>query len=147
MHTGSCLCGGIQFHIDAAQLAPIKLCHCGQCRKAQGTPFAANTPVSSEAFHLTSGAALLTTFQSSPGKYRVFCCVCGSPIYSTRDTLPKVFRVRAGLIDRPVAIAVVAHCYCAYKADWWPMLDSLPQHPEGCTPAIAATSAGQVEKP
>nr|WP_298173112.1 GFA family protein [uncultured Pseudomonas sp.] len=55
MYTGSCLCGGVQFRIDA-QLEPIQLCHCSQCRKAQGGPFASNIPVNLADFHLLGGA-------------------------------------------------------------------------------------------
>ena len=142
MHTGSCLCGGVRFRIDAA-LAPIKACHCKQCRKAQGTPFATNTPVSAEAFELISGTHLLTVFESSPGKQRVFCRTCGSPIYSTRDSLSDIYRVRVGLIDEPLAIETVAHCYTAYKASWWPIRDALPQHADACTPAKPAARTDQ----
>ena len=146
MHTGSCLCGGVRFRIDAA-LAPIKACHCKQCRKAQGTPFATNTPVSSDAFQLVKGAELLDAFESSPGKQRVFCRVCGSPVYSKRESLPDIFRVRAGLIDGTLAVDLVAHCYTAYKANWWPIQDALPQHPEACTLANAAPGIDQADTP
>ena len=146
MYTGSCLCGGIQFRIDA-ELAPIKACHCEQCRKAQGTPFATNTPVALEAFELIRGAELLTAFESSPGKHRVFCRRCGSPVYSQRNTLPGILRVRVGLIDGALAIDAVAHCYTAYKANWWPIRDTLPKHPEACTPANPAKPIDHADKP
>ena len=58
MYAGSCLCGGIRFRIES-ELAPIELCHCQQCRKAQGAAFAANSPIRSEAFVLVSGEDLL----------------------------------------------------------------------------------------
>lgn len=146
MYTGSCLCGGIRFRIDA-ELAPIKVCHCEQCRKAQGAPFATNTPVSSDAFQLVSGEELLTSFESSRGKRRVFCSVCGSPVYSQRESLPGILRVRVGLIAGPLAIETVAHCYTAYKANWWPIMDALPQHREACTPADACARIDQADKP
>ena len=133
MHTGSCLCGGIRFRIEGA-LEPIQVCHCSQCRKAQGTPFASNTPVSEAAFHLDSGAAQLTEFDSSPGKKRVFCGRCGSPIYSRRDSLPGVLRIRAGLLDEPVSAEPVAHFYVASKCSWWPIGDDLQQFPHGQNP-------------
>lgn len=126
MFTGSCLCGGVQFRI-AGELEPIQVCHCSQCRKAQGAPFATNTPVSTTAFHLVSGAELLTTFESSPGKERVFCSKCGSPIYSKKDTIPGVLRIRAGLINEPLSAKPVAHFYTGSKANWWPINDGLPQ--------------------
>ena len=90
MYTGNCLCGGVCFQI-LDELEPIQVCHCSQCRKAQGTAFATNTPVKVTAFQLDSGAELLKSFEASPGKQRVFCSVCGSPIYSKKDALPDVF--------------------------------------------------------
>ncbi len=126
MYTGSCLCGGVQFRISS-ELKPIQVCHCSQCRKAQGTPFATNTPVRTAAFDLISGSELLTAFESSPGKRRVFCRQCGSPIYSTKDTVPGVLRIRAGLLNEPLAVQAVAHSCTASKANWWPITDTLPQ--------------------
>lgn len=126
VYTGGCLCGGIQFRIEA-ELEPIQVCHCSQCRKAQGTPFATNTPVASTAFRLLSGAELLRSFESSPGKERVFCSRCGSPIYSRKETIPGVLRIRAGLINEALATKPVAHFHTASKATWWPITDDLPQ--------------------
>ncbi len=125
-HTGSCLCGGVQFRIESL-LAPIQICHCGQCRKAQGGPFATNAPVDAAVFRLLAGAELLTAYESSPGKQRVFCRRCGSPVYSRRDSLPGVLRIRAGLIDEPLAVPLEAHYQTGSKAGWWPIDDELPQ--------------------
>jgi len=128
MHTGSCLCGGVSFRIEG-DLQPIQICHCSQCRKAQGTPFATNTPLASERFTLLSGAELLTEFESSPGKKRVFCSKCGSPVYSYRPSLPGTLRLRAGLIDEPLQARPEAHIYAASRCAWWPIDDALPQFP------------------
>ncbi|GAC1607732.1 MAG: GFA family protein [Aquirhabdus sp.] len=114
MYTGSCLCGGVKFSINA-ELAPIQICHCSQCRKAQGSAFATNTPVSTSDFELKSGADLLTEYESSPGKRRLFCRQCGSPIYSSRDSLPNVIRIRAGLLDEPLKVKPAFHFYTASK--------------------------------
>ena len=129
MYTANCLCGGVRFHIDS-ELAPIQLCHCSQCRKAQGTPFAANVPVARSAFHLDSGAELLTEFEASPGKKRAFCSHCGSPVYSRRDATPEALRIRAGLINEPLAVRPIAHFHTGSKANWWTIGDDLPQFPE-----------------
>lgn len=126
MLTGSCLCGAIRFRIET-ELAPIQVCHCSQCRKAQGAPFATNTPVSTADFHLLGGAELLRSFESSPGKERVFCSRCGSPIYSRKDSVPGVLRIRAGLLDGALAARPVAHFHTASKANWWAIDDALPQ--------------------
>lgn len=135
MYTGSCLCGGVRFRIDQA-LEPIQICHCEQCRKAQGTPFASNTPVAEAAFHLECETGLLTEFESSPGKRRVFCNRCGSPLYSYKDSLPGVLRIRAGLINEPLSVGPSAHFYTASKCNWWPINDDLPQFAQGQLPVL-----------
>jgi hypothetical protein len=127
MFSGSCLCGAVRYRVRS-ELPPIQVCYCGMCRKAQGTPFATNIPVPAEAFELLSGAAALREYQSSAGKLRVFCGTCGSPIYSRRDGLD-VLRIRAGLLEQPLAAALI-HCQVASKCDWWEIRDPGPQFPE-----------------
>jgi hypothetical protein len=133
-YTGGCLCGAIAFRIES-ELAPIQVCHCIQCRKAQGGPFATNIPVEASAFRLLAGAQLLKAFESSPGKQRFFCGRCGSPVYSRRESLPSIVRVRAGLIDQPLHTQPAWHAYTASKCNWWPIDDDLPQYPEAYVPA------------
>lgn len=124
---GRCLCGAIRYTVQGP-LAPIEVCHCSQCRQAQGGPFATNIPVSTSAFVLQSGQAFVQTYESTPGKFRCFCKQCGSPLYSRRDALPGVLRLRAGTLEGDVATRPVFHAYFASKANWWPVDDSLPKH-------------------
>lgn len=131
--SGSCLCGGVTFRINAP-LQPIQICHCTQCRKAQGTPLVTNTPVNEADFELLSGAGLLKLFESSPGKQRVFCSHCGSPVYSQNVRVPGVLRIRAGLIDEPVKATLAAHFHVASQCSWWPINDDLPQFPTAFLP-------------
>jgi hypothetical protein len=128
MHSGSCLCGGVSFRV-AGPLESIQICHCGQCRKAQGSAFASNIPVKTGDFTLLGGMDLLRAFESSPGKERVFCSRCGSPIFSRRTEHPEVIRLRAGLLDEPVPSRPIAHFYVSARSSWWPILDALPQFP------------------
>jgi len=131
MFTGSCLCGAVRYRIRA-QLSALQVCYCGMCRKAQGTPFATNIPVLQSDFELLSGAAALREYQSSPGKLRVFCGTCGSPIYSRRAGLD-VLRVRAGLIEQPLADELI-HCHVEGKCDWWTIREPGPQFAGGYPP-------------
>lgn len=140
MHTGQCLCGGVRFRIEG-KLEPIQVCHCSQCRRAQGGPFATNIPVAVESFHLLSGAELLNHYESSPGKQRVFCRRCGSPLYSKRETVPGTLRLRAGLIDEPLSARPAFHFYTASKASWWHIDDGLPQFEHAHVPDRPAPGA------
>ncbi len=95
---GSCLCGGIRYEVSD-RIGPIVLCHCGMCRKAQGGAFAANAPVRRSYFRLVAGAELLTSYESSPQKWRCFCRICGSPVYSHRASVADIVRIRLGLVE------------------------------------------------
>ena len=132
---GACLCGGLRFRILGA-LAPIQVCHCSQCRRAQGGPFATNIPVERAALCIDAGADLLKSYESSPGKRRVFCSVCASPFYSERDSLPGVVRIRAGLLAEPVASHLEFQAYVGSKASWWGVDEGLEQHEEAHVPAL-----------
>ena len=132
-YTGSCLCEGVRFTIEGP-IPPIQICHCTQCRKAQGTALVTNVPIATQAFTLCAGQDLLSAYASSPGKSRVFCKRCGSPIYSQRDTLPEVLRIRLGLINEAVDAPLLAHSYTGSKANWWPICDAAPQFEEGTPP-------------
>jgi hypothetical protein len=127
MHRGSCLCGTIRYEIRG-ELGPITLCHCAQCRKAQGTAFAAVAPVRVADFTVVAGRDALTEYESSPGKRRAFCSRCGSPIYSRRDTLPDALRLRIGLLDTPIDAKPVAHIFATSRAEWDEIHDDLPQY-------------------
>lgn len=133
MHTGSCLCGAVRFEIDG-DLAPIQLCHCETCRRAQGSAFGANIPVETAKLRFLAGEDSLTAYESSPGKQRVFCRACGSPVLSRLAAVPERVRIRAGLLDAPVGAPLESHAYAASKADWWPIEDELPRFP-GARPA------------
>lgn len=126
LHEGRCLCGGIRFSVQGA-LAPIQVCHCGQCRQAQGGPFATNIPINESDFSLQSGAELISSYESSPGKVRCFCRRCGSPLFSQRASLPGVLRLRVGTLSGQVDSAPGVHLHFGSKANWWPVDDTLPK--------------------
>lgn len=125
-YRGGCLCGAVRYQIEGP-LAAIQICHCGQCRKAQGTAFATNIPVRAEQLRFIYGREGIREFESSPGKLRAFCSNCGSPLYSRRVDAHDTLRIRAGTLDAPIDARPLAHFYVGSKAEWWSILDGLPQ--------------------
>jgi hypothetical protein len=125
-YQGSCLCGGVRYTYTGG-FGGFIYCHCSLCRKAQGSAFGANAPVDEAGFQLLQGEALLKAYESSPGKQRVFCSHCGSPLYSRSAAVPGVLRLRLGLLDTPPPLGPQAHIFAASKAPWYDILDGLPQ--------------------
>ncbi len=129
MHTGSCLCGAIRYEITT-ELGDFGYCHCRSCRKASGSAHAANAPVDRAGFRFLGGKETLREYESSPGKFRVFCSTCGSPLYAYMSATPEVLRLRLGSLDTPFAKQPKAHTFVADKAAWEPISGDLPQFPE-----------------
>ena len=130
MLQGGCLCGGIRFEVTG-RLGPAGYCHCKQCQRASGSAFASNAPVRTAYFRITSGADLVSEYESSPGKFRAFCRRCGSPVYSRRDSEPELRRLRLGTIDGDPGRRPMGHVWVASKAPWHMITDDLPQFPAG----------------
>jgi hypothetical protein len=129
MHEGSCLCRQVQYELSG-ELGDFGYCHCTSCRKASGSAHAANAPVQRSEFRLLRGAEQLREFESSPGKLRVFCSNCGSPIYAYLRDSADVLRIRLGTLDTPFTKTPQAHTWVSDKAPWEPIRDDLPQYPQ-----------------
>lgn len=129
MITGGCLCGGIRYEYDG-EINEISMCHCSQCRKAQGSAFVAVCPIDTRRFRITAGTGLLREYRAVPSKCRVFCSNCGSPIYSARDDLPHIRRLRLGTVETPFTCRNAYHAFTGSKASWFDIADGLPQYPE-----------------
>jgi hypothetical protein len=129
---GSCLCGDISYSYGG-DITEIAMCHCQQCRKAQGSAFATNMVINEEAFTMTDDNARLKKFESSADKIRAFCSACGSPLYSYRKSDPGKLRLRIGTLDTKIDQRANYHAFYASKAEWYEANDSLKKFPEGKT--------------
>jgi hypothetical protein len=82
---GSCLCGAVRYEADQLDL-PIGHCHCTTCRKAHAAAFATTAGVMRDHFRWQSGEDKLAAYESSPGKLRRFCSVCGTHLVAERSS-------------------------------------------------------------
>jgi hypothetical protein len=129
MLTGSCLCGGVAYEVDAAA-GPIAHCHCATCRKAHGSAFSSVSSVPRDKFRWTKGANLLASYEPSPGKVRRFCLKCGSQIVAERAGHSTVI-LRFGCLDTPITDRPKVHIWRSQGASWFDPKDQLPELPEG----------------
>jgi hypothetical protein len=126
---GGCLCNGVRYEYHG-EIEEISMCHCSMCRKAQGSAYVAISPIDSSKLKITKGQELLKEFRAVPHKARVFCSNCGSPLYSARDDLPSVKRLRLGTVETPIQCENAYHTYVTSKAAWEVIANGLPQFPE-----------------
>jgi hypothetical protein len=129
MLTGSCLCGSVAYEVDAPS-GPIVHCHCVTCRKAHGAAFSSVMPVPRDRFRWTKGKDRLSSYESSPGKFRRFCSGCGSQIFAERIGEPTVI-LRLGCLDTPITERPRAHIWRSDAALWFDPNDRVPEMPRG----------------
>ena len=135
MLNGACMCGHIQYEI-VGQPRFMYQCHCGKCRAASGASFVTNLIVDADQFSITAGKESLTAFESSPGKFRYFCSVCGSPLYSQGEKTKQVVSIRCGTLKQDPVARVAYHAFAGSKAPWVDIHDRQPQFSEWPDPAL-----------
>lgn len=128
MIKGHCLCQGIQYEYHG-EINEVAICHCYQCKQAQGTPFVTNAPVSTAAFQVVQGQALLKSYFASPNKRRVFCSQCGSPLFSQRMDQPDIIRLRLGTVTEGHIPAPQYQIYCDSRSAWFVLDEQTPCYP------------------
>lgn len=126
-YEGGCYCGSVRFRITGS-IRNIVYCHCSRCRKANGSAFAANGIVRSLDFKILKGENSLTAYQSTPGKMKYFCRVCGSPIVRRNSVRPEEVQIRLGTIDSDIVERPMAHIFTTSKANWGTIEGDLPQY-------------------
>ncbi len=118
MIKGQCLCQGIQYEYHG-DIDEVAVCHCYQCKQAQGAPFATNAPIQLHNFYIVQGQALLKSYFATPDKRRVFCSHCGSPLFSQRMDLPEIIRLRLGTVTQGHIPEPQYQIFCDSKSAWF----------------------------
>jgi len=124
---GSCLCGAIAYEIDSID-TPIGHCHCRTCQKAHAAPFATTTGVLRAHFRWLQGEEKLSSFESSPGKLRHFCSVCGSHLVAERFGQPNLI-VRVATLDENPSLSPQMHIWTSHDQPWL-VYENIPAYPE-----------------
>ena len=127
MLKGSCACGKITYEISGELIGPITYCHCWRCRKHSGSSFGTTADVVAAELTFTAGQESLNSWESSPGIHRHFAGCCGSPIYKSEESNPKVYGFRLGTLDGDPLQRVSQHYMIDSKAPWVEICDTLDQ--------------------
>ncbi len=116
---GSCLCKQVEYEVELP-FRRFYFCHCSRCRKATGSPHAANGFVKSEAFRWLKGENLVKRYDLPEAKRFAlqFCTHCGSKLpHLTRDGAAMV--IPAGSLDEDPRMKPQAIVYWGSRAPWY----------------------------
>lgn len=124
---GSCLCRAVRYEADRLA-SPIVHCHCTTCRKAQASAYASTARVMRESFRWLAGEARLSRYESSEGKFRYFCSICGTHVLADRPAQPHLILRVATLDDDPGA-RPESHIWTSHDVPWLTDAPAAPDAP------------------
>ena len=122
MTIGRCLCGDHRYRIDC-DLVFMHHCHCGHCRKSQGSAYSTMIGVDERHLHWDAKGERIS-FESSDSFSRIACARCGSPLPAGAAGMP-VF-VPTGALEGDFGHRAELHIFAASKSPWMEIQDGLP---------------------
>ena len=129
-YSGRCLCGAIQFEIEAFE-SRIAHCHCKMCQRFHGAAFSTFGEVKIEHLHWHSGESLLKHYEAENGTRRSFCQRCGSSLLfrSPYNIEEGTIEVALAALDHAEGLVPDAHIYLESQAPWIEVSDTLKKYP------------------
>ena len=123
---GSCHCGAVRWSVTPPVKTVVK-CHCGNCRKLQGSDYSTWVVVPADRFAVTGGKASLTTYTTGRSS-KHFCSRCGAAAFLINGKhFPDDIVLALGNLDSYAeALAPQAQVYTPNKASWVTLHDDEP---------------------
>jgi hypothetical protein len=116
---GQCFCGRVQIRVLEALHPPIN-CHCGQCRRMNGSAFTTWLSIPRDAM-LISGEYALSTHHPTDNITRRFCKFCGTHVWTLDRRQPAIAGLLAGFFEGLELTAPKAEYFVSHKAKWFDM--------------------------
>ena len=113
---GACDCGAVRYRITG----PVRLivnCHCNSCRTRNGAPYSTYCVVAQSDLDIVQGRDKLATYEKQGGK-KVFCSVCGSPLYNLNPLYAGLFMVMYGSLSDNATLMPMFNVFCESKLPW-----------------------------
>ena len=121
--TGQCYCGAVRLEVSAAPRV-VSYCHCSDCRRVTGAPFAAFVAFDEGVVRAVPGWG--EPVCHNPGVKRCFCCACGSPLGAVFHYLPDQHYAPIGILDQAADLPPAPHSHANSALPWLHLTDDLP---------------------
>ena len=130
---GGCMCGAVRYECSAEPLMTAN-CHCRDCRRSSGSPFASVLLVPQDAVKITGEVKWFGVKADSGNMLsRGFCPDCGSPLFGKPSgSLSAVLGIRAVSLDDPSWYRPTMDIYTDSAQPWDymnPDLSKVPKMP------------------
>lgn len=128
--SGGCACGAIRYVCSRPPVAMLN-CHCLDCQRSSGAPFASGFIVADSDMEITGTPKTYAVRAASGGiATRSFCAECGSPLFAQGDRHPSVMSVRFATLDDTSGFLPMLDIWTASAQSWVCLGESIPHYPQ-----------------
>ncbi|NGY03166.1 GFA family protein [Solimonas terrae] len=128
--SGGCACGAIRYVCLRAPLAMLN-CHCLDCQRSSGAPFASGFIVADSDMQVTGTPQTYSVHGNSGSlAIRSFCGRCGSPLFTRGEVNPGVMSVRFPTLDDASDFQPMLDIWTASAQPWVCLSQIIPHYPE-----------------
>ena len=117
---GRCTCGEVRYRMNSSPMI-VHACHCSECQRLSGGPFAINALVETDRIELLAGAPVPVPVKGTSGKLQSIlrCPSCQVALWSHYPGAgPGIAFVRVGTLDDPGRLPPDIHIYTSTKLAW-----------------------------
>ena len=127
--SGGCACGAIRYACSRAPLAMLN-CHCKDCQRSSGAPFASGVVVQAADLQVT-GTPRTHPVVGGSGRSvtRTFCPECGTPLFTRSEANPELVSIRFPTLDDPSGFQPMLDIWTSSAQPWVCFSPATPQFP------------------
>ena len=121
--SGSCLCGAVRYRA-ATDVRRVVNCHCGLCRRMNGSAFSSYAVIPYSALEVF-GTTDLGAYSVTPRATKHYCSRCGTPLFNLNSKYVGACMLYLGAIERSEEYSPVMNVYCESMLAWLASVTSL----------------------
>lgn len=127
---GGCTCGSIRYVCARAPVAMLN-CHCRDCQRSSGAPFASGFIVMASDVQIT-GTPKTYAVRAGSGRpvTRSFCADCGAPLFTRGEAAPEVMSIRFPTLDSPSEFRPMLDIWTSSAQPWVCLSQEIPHFPQ-----------------
>ena len=128
--SGGCACGSIRYVCERAPVAMLN-CHCRDCQRSSGAPFASGVIVLVSDTKIT-GTPNTYSVRANSGSLatRSFCSDCGTPLFAGSESAPGVMSIRFPTLDNPSEFRPTLDIWTSSAQPWVCLSLEIPHYPQ-----------------
>lgn len=128
--SGGCACGAVRYEFSGEPMFAAN-CHCRDCQRASGSPFASFFALPQAAVRVTGEVKYhAVTSEAGNTVSRGFCPACGSRLMGRTTLMPDAMVIVAGSLDDPSWFKPAMNVWTASAQAWDHMSPELPAFPK-----------------